>query len=105
MPAYRIFRIKESPRQQFRWAPHLSGATAVKPRDYEEAGTLEASSVYAAWAALRESANPLRVGDLLDAGNDGLRIVKYVGFEEARWVLPEVKTGLENTPVAAGGVE
>jgi hypothetical protein len=34
-----------------------------------------------------------------------LRIVKYVGFEEARWVLPEVKTGLENTPVAAGAVE
>jgi hypothetical protein len=105
MPCYRIFRMREAPRQQFRWAPHLNGATAVKPRDYEEAGAVEGSGVYAVWASLRETANPLRVGDLLAAGDGDLRIVKYVGFEEARWVLPEVKTGLESAPVAAGAVE
>ena len=105
MPAYRIFRIKETPRQQFRWAPHLSGATFVKPRDYEEAETVEAPSVYALWASLRETDSPLRVGDLVAADSGDLRIVKYVGFEEARWVLPEVKTGLEGVPVAAGAME
>jgi hypothetical protein len=105
MPRYRIYRMRETPRQQFRWAPHLNGATAVKPRDYEEAGAVEGSGVYAVWASLRETANPLRVGDLLAAGDGDLRIVKYVGFEEARWVLPEVRTGLESVPVAAGAVE
>jgi len=105
MPRYRIYRMRETLRQQFRWAPHLNGATAVKPRDYEEAGAVEGSSVYAVWASLRETENPLRVGDLLAAADGDLRIVKYIGFEEARWVLPEVRTGLESVPVAAGAVE
>ena len=30
MPNYRIYRMKESPRQHFRWAPHVSGAANVK---------------------------------------------------------------------------
>ena len=89
MPAYRIFRIKETPRQQFRWVPHLSGASAVKPRDYEEAESVEASSLYAAWNALRQTPEPLRVGDLLVSESGDLHIVKYVGFETAHWVLPE----------------
>ncbi|MBI4874062.1 MAG: hypothetical protein HY822_05460 [Acidobacteria bacterium] len=98
MPLYRIFRMKEGPRQQFRWAPHLSGATSVKPKDYEEAEPLEAPNVYAAWTALRQTQAPLRVGDLLACDPGELRVVKYVGFEEARWVLPEAKTGLEAQP-------
>jgi hypothetical protein len=89
MPVYRIYRIKESPRQQFRWAPHVCGATSVRLRDYEEGETIEAASVYAAWSALRDSPSALRVGDLLATADGGLRIVKYVGFEEARWAVPE----------------
>lgn len=102
MPVYRIFRIREGPRQQFRWAPHLSGVTAVKPRDYEEAEPVEAPNVYSAWTTLLGTPAPLRVGDLLAGESGELRIVKYVGFEEAQWVLPEVKTGLEAVPPAAG---
>jgi hypothetical protein len=98
MPAYRIFRIKETPRQQFRWAPHVSGATWVKPRDYEEDRTVEAPGVYAAWASLRQTAGALRVGDLLAAEDGALHIVKYVGFEEARWALAEGKPD-EGPPV------
>jgi hypothetical protein len=101
MPAYRIFRIKETPRQQFRWTPHVSGATSVKPRDYEEAGTVEAPGVYAAWASLRETPDALRVGDLLAGEGSELHIVKYVGFDEARWFVPEEKPVVE-TAAAVG---
>jgi hypothetical protein len=51
---------------------------------------------YAAFFALRDSATPLDVGDLLEAGDGSLRIFKFVGFEEAQWALPEQK------PVMAG---
>ncbi len=68
MAAYRIYRMKEQASQQFRWAPHVSGATQIKRKDYDE----------------------------------GLRICKYVGFDAAQWIVPEVKTGLESAPVAAG---
>ncbi len=36
MPVYQIHRLKETQRQQFRWAPHTSGVTIVKPKDYEK---------------------------------------------------------------------
>lgn len=102
MPSYRIHRMKEHPRQQFRWAPHTSGATPVKPKDYEQAGYVDAPSVYAAWNMLKETERALEVGDLLEIEGVSLRIYKYVGFEEAQWVLPEVKTGVESLPPAAG---
>ncbi|HBY63412.1 MAG TPA: hypothetical protein DEH78_26610 [Solibacterales bacterium] len=102
MPSYRIHRMKDTPRQNFRWAPHTSGVTPVKPRDYEANGTVEESSPYAAWFLLRETERPLDVGDLLESDSGELRIYKYVGFEEARWVLPEVKSGFESEPLAAG---
>jgi hypothetical protein len=102
MPVYRIFRMKDHERQRFRWAPHTSGATMVKPRDFEEQGTVEAASVYTAWSALKESEKSLDIGDILIAPNDEMRILKYVGFEEARWIIPEVKTGIENVPPASG---
>ena len=40
-------------RQQFRWAPHTSGLTIVKLKDYEKADAVDASTPYAAWLALR----------------------------------------------------
>jgi hypothetical protein len=102
MPSYRIYRLRESERQRFRFAPHSSGATQVKRKDYEPAGEVEASSAYAAWQSLRQTDQPLEVGDILELSPDALRICKYVGFEEARWVLPEVKSGLEGAPPASG---
>jgi hypothetical protein len=105
MAAYRIYRMKENPSQQFRWAPHVSGATQIKPKDYEEGGAIEAGNEYAAWQAMREAGTPLRVGDLLESPGGDLRICKYVGFDAAQWILPEVKTGLESAPAAAGPVE
>src|SRR5579859_5830574 len=88
MPIFRIHRMKDAPRQQFRWAPHVSGTANVKPRDYEPSVEIEAENEYAAWAVLRSSEMPLGVGDLLESAGL-LRICKYVGFEEARWILPE----------------
>ena len=88
MPVYQIHRLKDLPRQQFRWAPHTSGVTVVKPKDYLAANTVDAASPYAAWSALRGSDTPLDVGDILETEGI-LRILKYVGFEEARWFVPE----------------
>src|SRR5215468_9935137 len=92
MPLYRIFRMKDSPRQQFRWAPHVSGSASAKPKDYEERGSVDALHEYDAWRLLREQGDPLLVGDLLESQDGQLRICKYVGFEPAQWVIPEVKT-------------
>ena len=75
MPLYRIYRMKDSPRQQFRWAPHLSGCASLKSRDYEPGGQVEARNEYDAWQALRESQEPLTVGDLLQTGDGQLRII------------------------------
>jgi len=102
MPVYRIFRLKDSQRGRFRSAPHTSGVTNVKPKDYSEEGTAEAPSPYAAWHQLKESERPLELGDLLERPGGELRICKYVGFEEARWVLPDVETGFESSPAAVG---
>jgi hypothetical protein len=97
MPVFRIHRMKDNPRQQFRWAPHVSGAANVKPKDYEQRGEVDAENEYAAWAALRDSESPLLVGDILELPAGQLRICKYVGFEEARWFIPEA-------PVVSGDV-
>jgi hypothetical protein len=101
MASYRIYKLKDHLRQQFRSAPHVTGAAGVKPRDYEPGDTLEASSPYAAYFALRESERPLEVGDLLEAENGALRICKFVGFEEAQWVLPETRSEPVPAPEAA----
>ena len=81
--------MKDIPRQQFRHAPHVSGTALVKPKEYELGGEVEADSEYAAWAALRVTETPLQVGDLLETQLGLIRICKYVGFDEARWLIPE----------------
>ena len=96
MSVYRIHRMKDLPRQKVRWAPHTSGVTVAKPKDYVPGFGVEAATPYAAWNSLRGSDTPLEIGDILEAEGE-LRILKYVGFEEARWYVPEVAA-----PVAAG---
>lgn len=88
MPRFRIHRMKDHARQSFRWAAHTLGAANVKPRDYEPGTEIEAASPYAAWMEHRNGENQLQVGDLLESESGALFIYKYVGFEEARWVLP-----------------
>lgn len=91
MPTYRVFRMRDHVRQYFRNAPHTSGESAAKLRDYIEGGTVEAANVYEAWEQLRTTDSPLDVGDLLETELGALKICKYVGFEDAKWVIPEVK--------------
>ncbi|MBC8164256.1 MAG: hypothetical protein H7Y20_00115 [Bryobacteraceae bacterium] len=95
MFVYHIHRLKESARLQFRWAPHTIGLAAVRPKDYELVGSVDAASPYAAWLALKDTAETLQLGDVLEAESGELRIYKYVGFEQAQWQLPEVKTADE----------
>lgn len=97
--------MKDAPRQQFRSAAHVSGAASVKPKDYEAAEQIGAESEYAAWALMRNTGQPLNVGDLLESivesGQGPLRICKYVGFEEARWFVPEpAQPSLPSVPLA-----
>src|SRR5208282_6725700 len=94
MPSFRIHRLKDHLRQNFRFAPHLSGTASVKPRDYEpfeEASLVEASSPYAAFFAMRGADRPIQIGDVLECEDGALRIFKFVGIEEAQWVLPDAK--------------
>ncbi|MBI1897030.1 MAG: hypothetical protein HYS04_10980 [Acidobacteria bacterium] len=102
MPVYNVYRMKEQVRQQFRWAPHTIGVTNVRPKDYELVRSLEAPHPYAVWVALKDSDQPLQVGDILEVEGGELRIYKYVGFEEAQWQLPEIKTGIEGAAAASG---
>jgi hypothetical protein len=104
MASYRIFRLKESLRAQFRQLPHVSGVSRVKVKDYDEAGTIEAPTPYAAWFQLKESeTDALEVGDLLVDEANELRIVKYVGFEPAEWIVPDVKLPGEIVFTTAAG--
>jgi len=93
--------MKDGPRQSFRLAAHTAGTAQVKPRDYEPGETVEAGSPYSAWASLKETEEAFQVGDLLEGLDGSLRICKYVGFEEARWALPEIKTELPPASEAA----
>lgn len=104
MPAYQIHRLKETQRQQFRWAPHTPGVTIVKLKDYEPGQVVEAASPYALWLTLRDSETPIAVGDLIEVigqvpGGE-LRIFKYIGFEEARWYVPDPAPNTLGEPLA-----
>jgi hypothetical protein len=103
MPVYRIHHLKDHLRQSFRHAPHVSGAASVKPRDYTPGDMIEARSPYAAYFELRAGDRPIDPGDLLEAESGELRIFKFVGFEEAHWLLPESK--LETSIDAPGSIE
>jgi hypothetical protein len=94
MPSYRVHRLRDHLKQQFRYAPHLSGVATVKPRDYVAGDVLDASSPYAAYFQMKEAGTPLEVGDVLESGGT-LRIFKFVGFEEAQWAVPEVKAEVQ----------
>jgi hypothetical protein len=104
MREYQIHRLKETQRQQFRWAPHTPGVTIVKLKDYEAGPVVEAATPYALWLALRESDKAIAVGDLIEVLGETpggeLRILKYIGFEEARWYVPEPAPNAIGEPVA-----
>ena len=104
MPLFRIYRMKDSPRQQFKWSPHVSGCAPVKPKDYEQRGEVDALHEYDAWRLLRDSGEALAVGDLLETEDGQLRICKYVGFEPAQWVIPEPRRHGEPEPAGQATV-
>jgi hypothetical protein len=98
MPSYRIHRLKDHLRASFRSAPHVTGTAEVKPRDYQPGDVVEAATPYAAFFTLRETEARLEVGDLLEAEDASLRICKFVGFEEARWLVAEAAQASSNLP-------
>ncbi len=108
MPLYRIYRMKEAPRRQFRIAPHVSGCASVKLKDFEPGGQVEARNEYDAWRLRKEAGEPLEVGDLLETDDGQLRVCKYVGLEPAQWALPEPKPAISepnpSQPEPAGQV-
>jgi hypothetical protein len=94
--------MKEQARVSFRSAPHTSGETAVKLKDYLESESIEAVNAYEAWDGLRNTGQPLEVGDLLESELGEIQICKYIGFENAKWIVPEAKPAVESVPVTAG---
>ena len=101
MPTYRIFRMKEHARLSFRAAPHTSGESAVKLKDYVEADSIEAVNTYQAWELLRATELPLQVGDILETELGAIKICKYIGFDDAKWIVPDAKPPAEPLPVPA----
>ena len=104
MPRYRIHRMKDVPRENFRWAAHTAGLAVVKLRDYDSSGEVDAVTPYAAWKFLATESRPLRSGDLLEAIRDDgepgqLHIAKYVGFEPAQWYVPEPQLQSGSAPL------
>ena len=95
---FRIHRMQEQARENFRWAAHTSGSAVVKPKDYEPAGEIEGSSAYAVWVALRQTDRPIETGDILEDDAGVLRIAKYIGFETARWWVPEPRPAIQADP-------
>jgi hypothetical protein len=75
----------------------------LKPKDYEPGTEVDAPTHYAAWASLKDSAEPLLPGDVLESQAGELRIFKYVGFEEAQWHVPETKATVDASGVAPPG--
>ena len=101
MPRFRIHRIKDAPRESFRWSAHTGGLAVVKPKDYELDTEVDAATPYAAWKLLTAQGRTLRPGDLLETvegdGSSGeLQIAKYIGFEPAKWYIPEPKLEANN---------
>ncbi len=108
MARYRIHRIKDIPREGFRWAPHTSGAAAPKLKDYDPGGEVEAPTPYAVWKSLLADGRPLRPGDLLETCHvDGaageLYITKYIGFEPAAWRVSEPRPAVASKSEDGGG--
>jgi hypothetical protein len=106
MPAYQIYRLKEIPRQQFRWTPHTPGVAVVKLKDYEPGPVIHAASPYALWLDLRGGGQAIAVGDVIEVvggpiqhPGGQLRIFKYIGFEEAQWYEPEPAPRATEDPV------
>lgn len=105
MPRYRIHRIKDAPREAFRWAAHTGGVAVIKAKDYDVSEEVESLTPYAAWKMLAAEGRPLRPGDVLETITvDGtgveLKIAKYIGFEPAQWWAPEPKHD-SNSPASA----
>jgi hypothetical protein len=101
MPEFQVHRLRDAQRQQFRSAPHTSGVSIVKPKDYEKREVVEAGSPYDVWDRFRKTDHPLEVGDILEISGGELRICKYIGFEEARWFVPESAVTGTSVPEAA----
>jgi hypothetical protein len=111
MARYRIHRLKDTPRENFRWAAHTWGLAIVRQRDYEPGDELDAETPYAAWKILQSESRDLRPGDLLEtcrafvpgeATTGPLLILKYIGFEPADWYAPPAK--LDQNPSSASSI-
>lgn len=97
--------MRDNARQQFRWAPHTSGVTVLKPKDFEPQGEILAVHHYEAWTLLRGSEGALQVGDVLESESGELRICKYVGFEEAKWLAIEPRGDAQSSVGSESAVQ
>ncbi|HEX4168292.1 MAG TPA: hypothetical protein VHZ55_22740 [Bryobacteraceae bacterium] len=107
MPRYRIHRIKEGPKETFRWASHTGGLAIVKAKDYESGEEREAGNPYEIWKLMLTEGQALEPGDLLEVvplepangtSTETLFIAKYIGFEPAQWFVPEPKPLIPAAP-------
>ncbi len=68
----------------------------VKARDYDAGGEFQAVTPYALWSSMKAQGTDLSPGDVLEVVRENepvteLHIFKYIGFEPAKWWIPEPK--------------
>jgi hypothetical protein len=94
MPRYKLFYLRDSLVQRFRESAPKTKPYGLHPRDYEEAGEIEAPGPYGVWKQLREqtgdrASREFGVGDAVETEGSDLIVLNYWGFDEAAWRLPE----------------
>ena len=96
MPSYRIFLLADQQVEIFRTRAPKGGAPVLKPRYYEEQGSIDAPHPYAAWKRLQEEEPPedagarsLGVGDVLVDEEGKPLLLNYWGFDPAQWLENE----------------
>jgi hypothetical protein len=60
---------------------------------------VEAAGPYEVWTLLRGTDRALDIGDVLEFPSGEIRICKYVGFEEAHWIIPEPRQAPLSPPL------
>ena len=107
MPRYRVFYLRDVPREKFRSAPPREKPYHLRTGNYDEDEVIEAATPYAVWKRLQEdegaseAKRPFGVGDALESDEPELLVLNYWGFDEARWRAPEESIAGEELPALA----
>ena len=87
--SYQVLQLVDSQVEKFRTRKPAGASLVLARQHYEEAGQVEASGPYEAWALLRngdvELPREFGVGDVLETEDSAPLVCNYWGIESANW--------------------